>query len=62
MIVTSIGTHLDRYYGVDKKLVIKNVYNPVTEKMGVEYIQYIYNKIGQLEPTKSVGVNLDKHA
>lgn len=62
MIVTAISTEIDRYYNLDKKTIVKNLYNPVTKDYDVEYIQYFYNKIGKLEPTKSVGVNLDKYA
>jgi hypothetical protein len=62
MIVTSISTDVDRYYNLDKTVVTKNVFNPITEKYGVEYVQYFYNKVGELEPTKNVGVNIDKYA
>lgn len=62
MIVTSISTDVDRYYNLDKTVVTKNVFNPITQKYGVEYVQYFYNKIAQLEPTKAVGINIDKYA
>lgn len=62
MIVSSISTDIDKYYNLEKKTIIKNVFNPVTNDYGVEYIQYFYNKVGELEPTKSVGVNLDRYA
>ena len=62
MIVTSISTDVDKYYNLDKTVVTKNVYNPITEKYGVEYVQYFYNKTAKLEPTKSVGINIDKFA
>jgi len=62
MIVTAISTDIDKYYALDKKTIVKNVYNPINKSYGVEYVQYFYNKVGQLEPTKSVGVNLDKYA
>lgn len=62
MIVTSINTDIDRYHSLEKKTIIKNVLNPVTNDYGVEYIQYFYNKVGELEPTKNVGVNLDRYA
>lgn len=62
MIVTSIRTDIDKFYNLDKKIVVKNVYNPVTKKHGVEYIQYFYDKIAKLHPTKSVGINIDKTA
>jgi hypothetical protein len=61
MIVTSIRTDIDKYYNLDKKTVTKNVFNPITKKFGVEYIQYFYDKVGKLQPTKSVGINLDKY-
>jgi hypothetical protein len=62
MIVTSISTDVDRYYNLDKTVITKNVFDPVTEKYRVEYIQYFYNKVGKLEPTKSVGINIDRYA
>lgn len=62
MIVTAISAEIDRYYALDKKTIIKNVFNPINNAFGVEYIQYYYNKVGQLEPTKSVGINIDKYA
>lgn len=62
MIVTAIATDIDKYYALDKKTIIKNVFNTITKSYGVEYIQYFYNKVGELEPTKNVGVNLDKYA
>lgn len=62
MIITGISTELDRYYALDKKTIIKNVYNPITKDYGVEYVQYFYNKVGALEPTKSAGINIDKYA
>jgi hypothetical protein len=62
MIITSISTDVDKFYNLDKKVVVKNVYNPITKKYGVEYVQYFYNKTAKLEPTKSVGLNIDKTA
>jgi hypothetical protein len=60
MIVTSISTDIDKYYGLDKTVVTKNVFNPITKKYGVEYVQYFYNKIGKLEATQTVGLSVDK--
>jgi hypothetical protein len=60
MIVTSISTDVSKYYSLDKTVVTKNVFNPVTEKYGVEYVQYYYNKVGKLEPTQTVGLSVDK--
>ena len=62
MIVTGISTDIYNYYNLEKKIVTKNVFNPVTNDYGVEYVQYFYNKTGELEPTKNVGLNLDKYA
>ena len=61
MIVTGVSTEFDRYYALDKKTIIKNVFDPVTNDYKVEYIQYFYNKIGELEASKSVGTNLDRY-
>jgi hypothetical protein len=61
MIVTGISTEFDKYYALDKKTIIKNVFNPVTREYAVEYIQYFYNKVGELEATKSKGTNLDRY-
>lgn len=62
MIVTGIGTDLYNYYNFDKKIITKNIYDPVNDTYKVEYVQYFYNKIGELEPIKSVGINLDRYA
>lgn len=62
MIVTGISTDLYNYYNFDKKIITKNIYDPVNDTYKVEYVQYFYNKIGELEPTKSVGINLDRYA
>jgi hypothetical protein len=63
MIVTSISSDLNKYYNLDKLVITKNILDPVTQKFEVEYVQYyFYNKIGQLEPTKTVGLSVDKMA
>lgn len=62
MIVTGISTDIYNYYNLEKKIVTKNIFNPVTNDYGVEYVQYFYNKTAELEPTKNVGLNLDKYA
>jgi hypothetical protein len=63
MIVTGIGTDLYKYYGFDKLVVTKNVLDPVTQEFKVEYVQYyFYNKIAELQATKSVGLTLDRLA
>jgi len=61
MIVTGVSTEFDRYYALDKKTIIKNVFDPVTNDYKIEYIQYYYNKIGELEASKSKGTNLDRY-
>jgi hypothetical protein len=62
MIVTSISTDIDKFYNLEKKVIVKDIFNPVTKKHGVEYVQYFYDKVAKLQPTKSVGLNIDKHA
>jgi hypothetical protein len=62
MIVTSISTDIDRYYNLDKRTVVKNILDPLTQKVSVEYVQYFYTKTGEVQPTKSVGLNIDKYA
>jgi hypothetical protein len=62
MIVTSISTDIDRYYNLDKRTVVKNILDPLTQKISVEYVQYFYTKTGEVQPTKSVGLNIDKYA
>ena len=60
MIVTSISTDVYKYYNLNKVLVTKNIYNPVTKAYGVEYVQYFYTKIGSLEPSKPAEPTIDK--
>jgi hypothetical protein len=60
MIVTSISTDISKYYSLEKTVVTKNVFNPITQKYGVEYVQYFYNKVGKLEPSQTVGLTVDK--
>lgn len=62
MIVTGISTDLDKYYNLEKRTIVKNVFNPVTNDFGVEYVQYFYTKTGEIEPSKSVGLNVDTYS
>jgi hypothetical protein len=62
MIVTGIGTDIYNYYNLEKKIVSKAVFDPKTETYNMEYVQYYYNKVGELHPTKSVGLNVDKYS
>jgi hypothetical protein len=63
MIITSINSDLSKYYNLDKLVITKNILDPVTQKFEVEYVQYyFYNKLSELEPTKTVGLNLDRLA
>jgi hypothetical protein len=63
MIVTSISTDLSKYYNLDKLVITKNILDPVTQKFEVEYVQYyFYNKVGEIEPAKTVGLTVDKLA
>ena len=61
MIVTGIATDVYNYYNLEKRIVTKNVFDPITNKYGVEYVQYYYTKTGDLEPSKSVGLNVDTY-
>lgn len=61
MIVTAISTEIDKYYALDKKTIIKNVLDPVTKHYSVEYVQFIYNKVGKPIPIKEVGTTIDKY-
>lgn len=61
MIVTAISTEIDKYYSLDKKIIVKNVLDPVTNKYSVEYVQFIYNKVGKPIPIKEVGTTIDKY-
>jgi hypothetical protein len=60
MIITGIGTDMYNYYNFHKKIVTKNVYDPINDTYKVEYVQYFYNKVGELEPTKAMGLTIDK--
>lgn len=63
MIITSINSDLDKYYNLQKLVITKNILDPVTQKFEVEYVQYyFYNKLSEIEPTKTVGLNVDKLA
>ena len=62
MIVTAISTEIDRYYALDKKIIVKNVLDPVTKHYSVEYVQFIYNKVGKPIPIKEVGTTIDNYA
>jgi hypothetical protein len=63
MIITSVSSDLDKYYNLDKLVITKNILDPVTQKFTVEYVQYyFYNKLSELEPTKTVGLHLDRYA
>ena len=62
MIVTAISTQIDKYYALDKKIIVKNVLDPVTKHYSVEYVQFIYNKVGKPIPIKEVGNTIDKYA
>ena len=62
MIVTGISTDIDRYYTLEKRTIVKNVFNPINNDFGIEYVQYFYTKVGELEPSNSVGLNVDRYA
>jgi hypothetical protein len=62
MIVTAISAEIDKYYSLDKKTIVKNILDPVTKKYSVEYVQFIYNKVGKPIPIKEVGTTIDKYA
>lgn len=62
MIVTGIGTDVYNYYGFEKKVVSKAILDPKSNEYKMEYIQYYYTNAGELEPIRSVGLNVDKYS
>jgi hypothetical protein len=40
----------------------KTIQDPVSNKQLIEVVQYLYNKVGELEPTHSKGHEVDKKA
>ena len=59
MIVQSIHNSWDAVYSSYRKTVYKILEDPVTRKRVVEVVEYLYNKIGQVEPTKTKGTHID---
>ncbi len=39
--------------------VYKDINDPVTNKQIIEVVQYLYNIVGEIEPTHSKGQNID---
>lgn len=62
MIVTGIGTDVYNYYGFEKKIISKAVLDPKSNTYTMEYVQYYYTKAGEVQPTKSVGLNVDTYS
>lgn len=62
MIVTGIGTDIYNYYSFEKKVVSKAVFDIESKTYSMEYVLYYYNKAGEVEPTKSVGLNVDTYS
>lgn len=51
MVVQSISTAWDMVYNQSRKTEYTSLVDPVTQKKVVEVVQYLYNKMGELEPT-----------
>jgi len=62
MIVTGISTDIYNYYNIEKRIITKNIFDPITQEYKAEYVQYFYTKIAELEPSKAIGNNLDRFA
>jgi hypothetical protein len=62
MIVQSIQTTWDRTNHQVRRSEFRTVEDPATNKKTIEVVQYLYNKVAQLEPTHTKGHNVDKKA
>jgi len=62
MIVQSISTVWDMVNHSQRLSVYKIIDDPATNKQIIDVVQYLYNKVGQLESTQSTGQNVDKKA
>jgi hypothetical protein len=61
MIIQSIHNSWDMVYNQYRNTVYKTLEDPMTQKTYIEVIQYLYNKEGKMEESKS-GHNIDKQA
>ena len=59
MIVQSISTAWDMVNNQQRLTVYKDINDPVTNKQIIEVVQYLYNRVGEIEPTHSKGQNID---
>ena len=60
MIVQSIHTAWDMVNHQSRLTIYKTIDDPATNKQLLEVVQYLYNRVGQLEPTHSKGQHVDK--
>ncbi len=51
MIVQSVTSVNDMVNHQDRLTVYNTLLDPATNKQIIEVVQYLYNKVGQLEPT-----------
>jgi hypothetical protein len=51
MIVESIANNWDIAYNQFRNIEYKTLVDPVSQKKVIEVVQYLYNKMGKLEPT-----------
>jgi hypothetical protein len=51
MIVQSVTSVYDMINHQDRLTVYNTLIDPATNKQVIEVVQYLYNKVGQLEPT-----------
>ena len=61
MIIAGISTDIYNYYNVEKKIITKNIFDPITQEYKPEYVQYFYTKVGELRPSNAIGNSLDKY-
>ena len=62
MIVQSIQTTWDRINHQVRRSEFRIVEDPATNKKTIEVVQYLYNKVAELEPAKTKGNEVDKKA
>jgi hypothetical protein len=62
MIVESIRNSWDMVHNQYRNTQFSTIVDPITQKKIVEIVQYLYNKVGELEPTYSKGHEVDKKA
>lgn len=61
MIVQSVSSVTDMVNHQSRLTIYKTIEDPATNKQLIEVVQYIYNKVGQLEPTHH-NTQVDKKA